>query len=296
MSNSSDDPSESQNRNLETRIVGGSFAGRKRFPYFALISMVKDGIPNYSYYGYCGGTLVARDVVITAATCVVDSHENSTNVWVNASSFQSSKYVYHRQVRKFVLHPKFEYSYYDANMENNIALIFLDKPVMGVPLVKLNRNASVPLSSDPPPLTAIGLGATFMSTWSQDDIYFQEPERLKRITIKKGSMVACKKWYGSLIGKSHFCAGNGTEELCFGDEGGPLIMKKLQVTKGISKSVFLASPPTLPVVQGRFVVSLSFPRCRILQTGWMLRYASTATRNLAPAQLPSLQQSLLPNQ
>lgn len=159
LSNSSDDPSESQNRNLETRIVGGSFADRKRFPYFTLISMVKDGIPNYSYYGYCGGTLVARDVVITAATCVVDSHENSTNVWVNASSFQPSKYVYHRQVRKFVLHPKFEYSYYDANMENNIALIFLDKPVMGVPLVKLNRNASVPLSSDPPPLTAIGLGA-----------------------------------------------------------------------------------------------------------------------------------------
>lgn len=132
---------------------------------------------------------------------MADSDENSTNVWVNASSFQHSKYVHQRGARKFVLHPKFEYSYYDANMKNNIALVFLDKPAMGVPLVKLNRNASVPPSSNPPPLTAIGLGATFMSTWSQDDIYFQEPEHLKRITIKQGSMVACKKWYGSLIGE-----------------------------------------------------------------------------------------------
>lgn len=68
LSNSSDDPSESHNRNLETRIVleEPSLIGSD-FLTFALISMVKDDIPNYSYYGYCGGTLVARDVVLTAA-------------------------------------------------------------------------------------------------------------------------------------------------------------------------------------------------------------------------------------
>ena len=50
---------------LESRIIGGTNALRSRFPYF--VSLTGENISNH----YCGGTLIASDVVLTAAHCNV---------------------------------------------------------------------------------------------------------------------------------------------------------------------------------------------------------------------------------
>jgi secreted trypsin-like serine protease len=120
------------------------------------------------------------------------------------------------------LHPNYVYS----TGANVIALVFLDKQVTGVPLMKMKWNASVPVSPNPPSLTAIGLGLIILEYYSNEDVHNVYPTHLKRMSIKPGSVPKCKKWYGSQVEKSHFCAGRGAEGLCVGDQDGPLLVKK----------------------------------------------------------------------
>jgi len=45
------------------KIIGGSFANRGQFPYQAFISINQGA-------RICGGSLIAEDIILTAADCV----------------------------------------------------------------------------------------------------------------------------------------------------------------------------------------------------------------------------------
>lgn len=223
-----------QNRNLGSRVVGGTKASQKRFPYYTYIVIgAADGNKK------CGGSLIARDVVLTAAHCLVAEYSNITDVdvWVNSSTAKYSEYEYYRTARRLVVHRLYK----PSTLRNDIGLIFLDKPVKGVPLVKMNRNASFPGSVNPPSLNAIGLGATGYneSTWS-----YTFPQVLMQTSLKSLSMLACKKVYGSSkTGESTICAGgDGVKGVCFGDSGGPLLVKKSSASNDVQVGITSNGP------------------------------------------------------
>ena len=146
MGSSSEPISALQHRDLESRVIGGTIANSARFPYYTFIK-------SYSQYGdggSCGGSLIAPDMVLTAAHCLgSDGFSTSSilgiDVFVNSTTYKYSEYEYYREATKWVVHPDFDYS----RRVNDIALIFLDAPVKGVPLVVMNRNASIPVSIHP---------------------------------------------------------------------------------------------------------------------------------------------------
>lgn len=212
----------SQSRNLVTRVVGGTKANPKRYPYYTMIKAYSE----YRSEGwFCGGSLIARDVVLTAADCITpyDSDDNITavDVWVNSTTTDLSDYEYNREAVKLVVHP----NYRRYRNVHNIGLIFLDELINGVPLVKLNKNASVPVASTTPTLEVMGLGAIGMDENHWSNTFTKE---LMRASIKPISMLACKKLYGSVAaGASKICAGgDGVTGVCVGDTGGPMILKK----------------------------------------------------------------------
>lgn len=51
--------------NLKPRVIGGSYAARKQFPYQVGLSLEVFG----SYY-WCGGVIIGERYVLTAAHCV----------------------------------------------------------------------------------------------------------------------------------------------------------------------------------------------------------------------------------
>ena len=211
-------------------------ANLKRFPYYTYIMVgTAGGVRS------CGGSLIARDVVLTAAHCLVPYYSNdnitAVDVWVNSTSIKYSEYEYYRASLNLVVHPLYEPSSY----RNDIGLIFLDEPVKGVPLVKLNRNALVPKSVNPPSLKAIGLGATGYNESSWSYIY---PKVLMQASIKPMSILACKKLYGPVMtGESTICAGgDGVKGACFGDSGGPLLLKKSSASKDIQVGIVSNGP------------------------------------------------------
>jgi secreted trypsin-like serine protease len=211
-------------RNLNPRIVGGTKAEPTRHPYFTQLS-----ISYLSYTAGCGGTLIAKDVVLTAAHCLTpESYWDSVwsiDTWVNSTGFFDSPYEYARSASQYLIHP----SYDSETFANDIALIFLDDPVEKVPLVKINKDASAPAVGKA--MTAIGLG------------YLKSPPVVKATYLMQVSMNAlagssCSSLYGapSFKNANQICAGN-SKNTCQGDSGGPLLLKGTSASKDVQVGI-----------------------------------------------------------
>lgn len=98
------DPSEIA-KLLKPRVVGGSKVARGKYPYFCRVDK--------NYYPHCGGTLVAPDVVLSAAHCrTFDMNELSVLV----NGYHDNRYINPdqrlREVVEMRIHPNYTTSTY----------------------------------------------------------------------------------------------------------------------------------------------------------------------------------------
>lgn len=198
-------------------ILGGSIADPTRYPYFTKYTISRSDNTVESW----GGSLIAPDVVLTSASGIVDREDStvlSIRVWVNQTSTKESGHQYERTVGFWLVHPDYD----DDSMDNDIALLFLDVPVVGVPLVKIDRNAGT--SKAGRSLTAIGFGVT-------SDTPKKYPDNLMEVTVDTVPFHDCQAASSPpAIVESHvFCAGSTSSSVserqghCLGDYGGPLL-------------------------------------------------------------------------
>jgi Trypsin/Hint module len=204
-------------RSLSSRIVGGLNAKPTRYPYFAYLDIFTD---NGEKYG-CGGSLIAEDVVMSAGHCAseLDSQVSSIKVWVNRTKLRSlTGFEYRRTAALFDIHP--DYEYYSTSVLNDVMLIRLDKPVLGIPLLKINSDLSIPTTGQS--LTVIGLGTTrYLGS---------QAENLMEVNIQAISYQDCNdydSYFPFVNDEQMICAGvsTGGKDSCQGDSGGPLIIR-----------------------------------------------------------------------
>lgn len=201
---------------LVSGIMGGSVADADRFPYFTRLNITTSA----SREGTIAGTLIAPDVVLTHAFGMTydlsgDDVIVGIKVWVNKTTREKSPYEYERIARSWLLHPDWDAEF----LNNDIALVFLDEPVMDVPLVKLNRKASIPETGQT--LTEIGLGVT---TVKPAPVY---SEKLREVAIEAVSSEECEKAADpapEMDMNNKLCAGRDYKGGCNGDGGGPLLL------------------------------------------------------------------------
>jgi secreted trypsin-like serine protease len=160
--------------------------------------------------------LIAPDVVLTDAANFADSSDRvvlAINAWVNQTSREKKTgFEYERAARLWLLHPDYD----DETLDSDIALIFLDEPVTGVPLVKLARKESIPETGQS--FTEIGLGAT-------KDLPSEFPKSLMEVTVDTVPFDLCNKASSPppVIEEHVFCAGGEGHGHCWSDYGGPLL-------------------------------------------------------------------------
>jgi trypsin len=126
---------ESHERVFKERIIGGFQTPMERYPY--TVSLQSTGIDGH----FCGGSLIAPDVVLSAAHCaggdykaVIGRHDLNTM----SGDVVNKKFE--------VPHPR----YNPSRTDNDFNLIFLSRETTAdVPFVKLNKERSVPLHQDP---------------------------------------------------------------------------------------------------------------------------------------------------
>jgi len=197
---------------FSTRIIGGQDADRYRYPY-AQVSLQDD-------LGHsCGGSVVAPDVIMTAAHCaeafntVVVGLYNLSDVSGKVQSFaidERNKHV-HSQYNPYT-------------NENDVMLIQLDSNITVVDPIRVNNNVSVPIATDT--LAVVGWGATdvtideieYPKIFMEVELFYVPNLFCKRIVGEDGETL------GSSLLEDMMCATDEGKDSCYGDSGGPLIL------------------------------------------------------------------------
>ena len=103
---------------LVEAIIGGSFANPHEFPWIV-------GVLDNS--GKCGGTIISKNLVITAAHCVSridETYSDELFIYMGHSDLTSS-FIQKEKVKSILIHPQ----YIDTIHYNDIALLRLSKDI-----------------------------------------------------------------------------------------------------------------------------------------------------------------------
>jgi len=200
---------------IKPRIVGGVDAGIDAYPWMAALLIAE--IPDPQWAQFCGGSLVAPDVIVTAAHCMEALPSTDlVDVVVGENDLRTVTPAQRIKILGYAIHPGWD----SKNVINDIALIKLSAPLSNHTLKMIEPTQMDGLVAGDL-LTAIGFGVL-------DDVNFTTPDVLQEVQLSLWDHDACNDVYSFLggINETHLCAGspnNGVQDSCFGDSGGPLV-------------------------------------------------------------------------
>jgi len=185
---------------LFKRIVGGVEALVGEFPFIV-------SLQSNSFGHFCGGSLIKKNWVLTAAHCVEGGYLNSIVIGLHKLSVTTGS-------EKFAAAQIIKNPGWDSNtMDYDFALIKLDKESKFTP-VALNAKE---LTGE----------VDFVTTgWGTTSEGGDISDPLLKVTVPMVSKESCEAAYpGQLTGRM-VCAGYeaGGKDSCQGDSGGPLVM------------------------------------------------------------------------
>jgi hypothetical protein len=206
----------------QQRIVGGQEADPGEWPW--QVALVRTGMdPGNGQF--CGGTLIARDWVLTAAHCV-DSNAPATRDVVSGihDLVTPDPNFQRRGVAEVIIHPGWD----PGPNDNDVALLRLASPIDARP----GSGTTLPIAFAPRAASNIGDLAGVMTTvtgWGNRAANppggSDFPAALHEVEVPVITNAACNTAYGGSITDNMLCAGfdTGGKDSCQGDSGGPLV-------------------------------------------------------------------------
>mmetsp|Transcript_59610 Transcript_59610/g.69648 ORF Transcript_59610/g.69648 Transcript_59610/m.69648 type:complete len:339 (-) Transcript_59610:235-1251(-) len=196
------------------RIVGGTEAEDSRYPYQAIIGDLRLIRSKWT----CSGSLIAPDVILTAAHCVKSIPKMGAQLGredLGDAKETLSRKTKEKRVRKIRKHPRYD----EGLIENDVALLFFRSSFRGYDPVLLNTNNAVPSSGQN--LTVAGWGATKIGGELND----KKLEAAVTVDEECGADLN--------ITSDTFCATSSESGPCTGDSGGPIISKGTSSTTDV---------------------------------------------------------------
>lgn len=193
------------------RVLGGGEASIAQWPFIAALVQHDQS----AFDGqFCGGSVIAPTVVLTAAHCVTGSSAASIDVVTGRAQLSATSAGQRLGVRAIAIDP----SYNATSEHHDAALVFLAAPTRS-PAVALAGSGDGPLLAAGAPLSVAG--------WGLLDNGGDAPDLLHAATIQALRIGGCEDAYGSdVVPTLMICAGTpdtGSPDACQGDSGGPLV-------------------------------------------------------------------------
>ncbi|ALC48828.1 CG32523 [Drosophila busckii] len=192
---------------LGGRIVGGADAAATQFPHQISLRQMGSHI--------CGGSIIDRNKILTAAHCVTSDGPNGTLLvtpadllTIRAGSLNRFNGGEVRQVVEVKVHEGY------GNLYNDVAVLVLDRP-----LIYSENIRAIPLASADTPVDS----PVIVSGWGRLATEGDVPRWLQWNTLSSLSTRKCTT--STLMnGASLIClAHDAGQGVCFGDSGGPAI-------------------------------------------------------------------------
>ncbi|GJQ79569.1 hypothetical protein Trydic_g15354, partial [Trypoxylus dichotomus] len=195
------------------RIFGGSDAADGAYPFMV-------SLRHSDNRHFCGGTILNRRWILTAAHCVVGMNPTNITVLAGTNTLNSGGII--QQVCKIVIYPKFNDTGYYSN---DIAMILVTRPFKySSRIAPVAINCGFPRTTYH--VTVIGWGGTSFNTHVSN--------KLLEFSSRTIPWRTCSEIYSGVISSTVTCIsflkGNGT---CIGDSGGPLLQAGIKAQLGV---------------------------------------------------------------
>ena len=197
----------------DVKILGGLIAAPGQFPWMAGLV---DGSSRIASNGlFCGGSVIAPRVVLTAAHCVEGVRPGDLDVVVGRTQMSSGTDGERVDVTQIVKHPDWD----SSRLVNDLALLQLARAV-SAPAIALPGPEHAALAAPGARTLTSGWGATAEGGAGSDDL------RYVRLTVRSRS--ACTTFYGPIDADTQLCARaiRTGQDSCQGDSGGPLFAEE----------------------------------------------------------------------
>ena len=207
------------------RVVFGTETSPNEFPWQVLVEPIFSG-----QEGLCGGTLLERDLVLTAAHCFYRlSYETAFQVRITLGGHNRSQDItlgtavelYLPVNQSVLIHPDYVYG---KHSKDDIALIFLGHHL---DLTRYN-NTILPVCLASPSTDLTGREGV-VSGWGKTKQHGTTSQVLRKAWVQVVEQAACAQQYKNTkqrVEEGILCAiGEGSRDTCKGDSGGPLAIQ-----------------------------------------------------------------------
>ncbi|MBO8184444.1 serine protease [Streptomyces sp. DW4-2] len=178
-------------------VVGGTKAGQGEFPFMVRLSMG------------CGGSLLTKDIVLTAAHCVDGSGPDTSITATGGVVDLEDPAAKTAKSTEVVQAPGYD------GTGKDWALIKLNKPI---------DQPTLPIAED----ASYNKGEFTIAGWGADQEGGRQQRYLLKAQVPFVDDATCKTAYSNLVADEELCAGKmdtGGVDTCQGDSGGPMFRK-----------------------------------------------------------------------
>ena len=183
-----------------------------------MVALVDSGTADAHEGQFCGGSLIAKEWVLTAAHCL-EGVKDATEIDVVIGRYQLSSNEGER-ITASALAIHAGYPNDKDNQDNDIALIRLSRPATKGSPIRLITTANQYVD-DPGTIARVtGWGVLTENGETTPDI-------LQGVNVPIVTQELCQDVYGDDLMADNLCAGKkqGGADSCYGDSGGPLVAK-----------------------------------------------------------------------
>ncbi|XP_017060633.1 serine protease grass [Drosophila ficusphila] len=195
-----------------SRVINGQIAKYNSSPWMVFLHTTTNIF-------VCGGTLITKKLVLTAAHCFIDNQELVARLGEYERTRSEGCIGYYCNFREeHMVDAAFRHRLYNPSSHaNDIAVLRLAKSVnyrdnIRPICIVWNTNWRQYIDNIEV-LTGTGWGKTEVES---------DSDALRTLDIRRQPPDVCTEFIGTVIGSNQFCAGNWESNLCNGDSGGPL--------------------------------------------------------------------------